>query len=99
MNYSFLKVKSYDFEHSEFLLYQNLVLRESGRFEEALKHLGEFEGDIGDKLECLELKADLMFKLNRLTDAENLYRQLIKRNPENRTYYNALTNCLRITGN
>ncbi|CAF5135187.1 unnamed protein product, partial [Rotaria sp. Silwood1] len=39
--------KPYDNEHSEYLLYQNLVLRESGQYEDALRHIQVHEKDIG----------------------------------------------------
>lgn len=40
----------YDFEHSEFLLYQNMVIQESGAYEEALKHLLANKDQIYDKV-------------------------------------------------
>lgn len=44
----------YDFEHSEFLLYQNMVIRESGAFEEALRHLQTNKDQIYDKVTIQE---------------------------------------------
>lgn len=41
---------SYDFEHSELLLYQSMVIQESGDLEEAVKHLDKFKEQIHDKL-------------------------------------------------
>lgn len=40
----------YDFEHSEFLLYQNMVLQESGAYDDALKHLQSNKDQIYDKV-------------------------------------------------
>ena len=42
--------KPYDNEHSEFLLYQNLVLREAEQYEDALRHIQIHEKDIYNKL-------------------------------------------------
>ena len=53
----YLQVKStHDFEHSELLLYQNMILRESGRTRDALKHLIEYSKFITDKLQVQELQ-------------------------------------------
>lgn len=45
-----------DIEHSELLLYQNMVLRESGQLKEALKYLEDYEQLICDKLSLKEIK-------------------------------------------
>ena len=51
-----LNKSSLDFEHSEMLLYQNMIHRESGRKKEALDHLDKYENYITDKLQVKELK-------------------------------------------
>jgi hypothetical protein len=51
-----LQVKPNDYEHSELLLYQNMVLREAGSLEEALGHIREFEVQIVDKLAVTEIQ-------------------------------------------
>jgi hypothetical protein len=38
-----------NFEHSEMLLYHNLIIEESGKFDKALEHLELIEGDICDR--------------------------------------------------
>jgi N-alpha-acetyltransferase 15/16, NatA auxiliary subunit len=51
----FLQQKStFDYEHSELLLYQNMVLQESGALHEAIQHLDRYKDQICDKLSVLE---------------------------------------------
>ncbi|UJR25810.1 hypothetical protein I4U23_007160 [Adineta vaga] len=89
--------KAYDNEHSEFLLYQNLVLRESGQYEEALHHIQIHEKDIYNKLTLAEIKYDLYMRLNSNDRAETILRDLIERNNENKKYYYMLEKCLHLT--
>ena len=84
------KKPSYDYEYSELLLYQNMVIRESGDVEAALKHLEEYEQSICDKITYKETKGRYLLQLGRLEEAENLYMELLKRNPENHEYYQQL---------
>ncbi|CAB4067204.1 NAA15_16 [Lepeophtheirus salmonis] len=63
---------TYDFEHSELLLYQNMVMNESGDVEGALNHL------------------------EKNKEAEEVYRSLIKRNPENHSHYDKLIDALEV---
>lgn len=85
---------SYDYEYSELLLYQNLVLRESGALEEALDHLEDYATSICDKVTLAELNGELMMKLDRHDAASEIYRNLVNRNPENRDYYLKLEEAL-----
>lgn len=55
------KPKQVDYEHSELLLYQNMVLRESGQLQEAFDHLTKFEAQIVDKLTLQETKGRLIW--------------------------------------
>ena len=89
--------KPYDNEHSEFLLYQNLVLREGEQYEDALKHIQIHEKDIYNKLSIAEIKSDLYMRLNTFDRAETILRDLIERNPENKKYYFMLEKCLHLT--
>ncbi|XP_031636595.1 N-alpha-acetyltransferase 15, NatA auxiliary subunit [Contarinia nasturtii] len=79
--------ETYDYKHSELLLYQNQILQESGDFEKALKHIEEFESQIVDKLAVRETMGDLCLKLGNFEKAATIYEGLIKRNPENTLYY------------
>jgi peptide alpha-N-acetyltransferase len=38
-----------NFEHSEMLLYHNLIIEESGKYEKALEHLESIKEDICDR--------------------------------------------------
>eukprot|EP00795_Rhopilema_esculentum_P000514 gene514-10194_t len=87
---------SHDFEHSEMLLYQNMILRESGKKKEALQHLNDYSKFITDKLQVKELQASLHMELDQLKEAEEIYRGLLKRNPENWFYYRKIEECLKL---
>lgn len=50
----FVLQSGYDFEHSEFLLYQNMVIQESGAYDDALKHLQANKEQIYDKVTIQE---------------------------------------------
>lgn len=89
--------KAYDSEHSEFLLYQNLVLRENGQYEDALRHLQTYEKDIYNKLTIAEIKYDLYMRLGTNDRAETILRDLIERNNENKKYYYMLEKCLHLS--
>ncbi|XP_071539281.1 N-alpha-acetyltransferase 15, NatA auxiliary subunit isoform X2 [Panulirus ornatus] len=88
---------TYDYEYSELLLYQNLVIRESKNLHEALKHLNTYEANICDKVTLQELRGEILMKLGRKEEASEVYRGLIKRNPENRSYYLMLEEALGLT--
>lgn len=88
--------KAYDNEHSEFLLYQNLVLRENGQYDDALRHLQTYEKDIYNKLTIAEIKSDLYMQLGMNDRAERILRDLIERNNENKKYYYLLETCLHL---
>lgn len=81
------KKPTYDYEYSELLMYQNMVIRESGNEEAALKHLEEYESAICDKISLKEIKGKYLLSLGRLAEADSLYVDLLKRNPENHDYY------------
>uniref|UniRef100_A0A158P9G8 N-alpha-acetyltransferase 16, NatA auxiliary subunit n=1 Tax=Angiostrongylus cantonensis TaxID=6313 RepID=A0A158P9G8_ANGCA len=100
-----LQPSSYDFEHSELVLYQNMILCEAGQLEEALSKLEENAAVIVDKVTYMErrgkslftfLDSAILMELQRMEEAEKVYRQLIDRNPENISYYCSLEICLRL---
>ena len=47
---------AYDYEHSELLLYQNMVIQESGDYKGALEHLDTYEEQICDKVTLMEIR-------------------------------------------
>ena len=91
------KKPSYDYEYSELLLYQNMVIRESGDVEAALAHLELYHQSICDKINMKEIKGRYLLSLNRHSEAESLYIDLLKRNPENHEYYKQLEESRKAT--
>ena len=80
-----------DYEHSEMLLYKNMLYEEGGELEEALSHLERSESEIVDKLCFHEKRAALLVQLGRYAEAEAIYRgTLLKRNPEHYGYHAGL---------
>ena len=69
-----LQKAAYDYEHSELLLYQNMVIQESGDFSGALDHLDKYEDQICDKLSMQETRGLNMIKCGKLEQAEKIYR-------------------------
>ncbi|XP_071786525.1 N-alpha-acetyltransferase 15, NatA auxiliary subunit-like [Asterias amurensis] len=86
-------VKPYDYEHSEFLLYQNQVLRESGDYEKALQFLEKYEAQICDQVSILVTRAEILLQLNRASEATSIYEELVERNPESWSNYEGLEKC------
>ncbi|XP_032687524.1 N-alpha-acetyltransferase 15, NatA auxiliary subunit [Odontomachus brunneus] len=87
----------YDYEHSELLLYQNMVIQESGESEQALKHLDKYSDQICDKVTVKEIYGKLRLQLNQYVEAEQVYKELLDINPENTTYYIRLAEAERHT--
>merc|ERR1712001_10506 len=81
---------AYDYEHSELLLYQNMVMQESGDYAGALAHLDKYEDQICDKLSLLENRGLNFIRTKQLEEAELIYLDLIQRNPGNHLYYQKL---------
>lgn len=86
----------YDIEHGELLLYQNMVLREAGRPQKALDQLTSYELLMHDKLVVREIKGSLLLELKQFKEAERIYRDLLRRNPENKHYYQELEKALQL---
>jgi len=84
------KKPGYDYEYSELLIYQNLVIKESGNVSGALSHLDEYESAISDKISMKECRGRYLIELDRLSEADAVYVDLMKRNPENHDYYRQL---------
>lgn len=83
-----------DYEHSEMLLYKNMLLEEDGLKQEALDHLESCAEHIVDGLFLKEKRADLMRQLGRTSEAEAIYRTLLRRNPEHHGYHAGLQACV-----
>ncbi|CAK9804652.1 N-alpha-acetyltransferase 15, NatA auxiliary subunit [Anthophora plagiata] len=87
----------YDYEHSELLLYQNMVIQESGECEQALKHLDKHSEQICDKVTVKETYGKLRLQLKQYAEAVQVYTELLNINPENTTYYARLAEAERHT--
>lgn len=85
-----------DIEHSEAALYKNTVIAEKGDTEAALKHLESIFKTNSDRTAVMELRAEYLLKLDRKSDAEKAYRELLERNAEYRAYYNGLEQSLSL---
>ncbi|XP_076646655.1 N-alpha-acetyltransferase 15/16 isoform X1 [Halictus rubicundus] len=97
MGYSSNVQICYDYEHSELLLYQNMVIQESGECEQALKHLDKYSDQICDKVTVKETYGKLRLQLKQYAEAAEIYEELLKINPENTTYYARLAEAERHT--
>lgn len=80
----------FDMEHSEAVMYKNMVIAESGNLEKALDHLEAIGPRMTDVLAVMEMKADYLLRLGRKPEAEAAYTALLERNSENSIYYDAL---------
>ncbi|EDO18423.1 hypothetical protein Kpol_1032p15 [Vanderwaltozyma polyspora DSM 70294] len=92
------------YENNECLIYKNdIMYRAAGsqkdKLENVLKHLNQIEPNVFDKYSVLERKASIYMKIGELKEAAKVYRTLIKRNPDNFSYYKLLEVALGITGN
>uniref|UniRef100_A0A7S0PZY0 Uncharacterized protein n=1 Tax=Coccolithus braarudii TaxID=221442 RepID=A0A7S0PZY0_9EUKA len=79
-----------EYEHSEMLLYKNMLLEEGGLLHKALDHLNEIEPLVVDKVSLREKVAQLLVKLGRFEDAKKAYNDMLDRNPEHFTYHAGL---------
>lgn len=86
------------YEHSECVLYKNQIIAEAGNFTKALEVLEADKDSISDKLAYMEYKAKYLLLLNRKNEASKVYRELLKRNPDNIQYYTLLETALGSVG-
>lgn len=89
--------KIIDYEQSELLLYQVMILFEAASYKEALDFLNKHSSQICDRLAVLEYKAQLLLALGRNTEAAKVIQEhLIARNQENYLYYQQLEQALNL---
>eukprot|EP00405_Crypthecodinium_cohnii_P051661 CAMPEP_0206599610 /NCGR_PEP_ID=MMETSP0325_2-20121206/45276_1 /ASSEMBLY_ACC=CAM_ASM_000347 /TAXON_ID=2866 /ORGANISM="Crypthecodinium cohnii, Strain Seligo" /LENGTH=934 /DNA_ID=CAMNT_0054110703 /DNA_START=36 /DNA_END=2840 /DNA_ORIENTATION=- len=74
------------YDKSELYMYKASLMEEGGKFEEALQCLQTHDKSIVDRLGAEEAKGRLLMFLGRFSEAEEIYRKLIKKNSENHTY-------------
>ena len=83
-----------EYEHSEMLLYKNMMMQEDGMKQEALEHLDKHQKEICDVLCWMETRAQLLRELDRHDESSAIYKQLLKRNPEHVGYHAGLQACV-----
>ena len=76
-----------EYEHSEMLLFKNMLIEESGDTLRALDHLDSIETQVVDKLGMKETRGQLLLKLEKFDEAATVFAELISRNPENVRYH------------
>ncbi|KAI9596121.1 NMDA receptor-regulated protein 1-domain-containing protein [Syncephalis fuscata] len=86
-----------DYNHSELLLYRNMIIEESGDLEGALKDLDTIQSRVCDVVLVLEKRASILKKLNRTDEARSMYRKLIRENPDHRGYIEGYLACRGIS--
>ncbi|EGW31984.1 uncharacterized protein SPAPADRAFT_138897 [Spathaspora passalidarum NRRL Y-27907] len=85
------------YEQSECVLYKHQILSEAGDYERALKALENDKDSIKDMLSYMEYKAKYLLLLGQKKEASLIYRELLKRNPDNISYYPLLETALDTT--
>jgi peptide alpha-N-acetyltransferase len=75
-----------EYENSELFMYKASIMEEAGKFEEAMDCLKQHEREIVDKLGLYEIQARLCMFLGRFDEAAEIYRRLVRINPENHVY-------------
>mmetsp|Transcript_10321 Transcript_10321/g.26713 ORF Transcript_10321/g.26713 Transcript_10321/m.26713 type:complete len:936 (+) Transcript_10321:91-2898(+) len=74
------------YDKSELILYKAQIMEEGGKFEESLECLKQHEKTTVDKLNLQEAKGRLCMFLERHSEAAEIYRRLLDKNPEHHTY-------------
>ncbi|KAJ1031350.1 hypothetical protein NDA16_000819 [Ustilago loliicola] len=85
------------YEHGEVLLYHASILEEQAKFQQALDLMEASRKRIVDLRGKHEAQARCLAGLGKKHEAEKLWRDLIKSNPENKRYFGGLLNLLPIT--
>ena len=86
-----------DDRHQQAVLYKNMIIAELDDTERALEHLNVASKTIYDRQLVMELRAEYLLKLNRKSEAEEVYWKLLSRNQENRAYYRGLQSAKSIS--
>ncbi|KAK9448637.1 NMDA receptor-regulated protein 1-domain-containing protein [Limtongia smithiae] len=88
-----------DIEHSELLLYKNMIIYQSGDVARALTDLDAVADKVLDKLSVLEYRAQYLQDLGRRDEAVKAYRKLLNRNADCLAYYEGLEKALGVMDN
>ena len=92
-NREFMTTKQSKMDKSELLIYEAIIYKDAGKFDQAIELLNTHESDIRDKSYRLEFLAELHTAKGDLTEAKACYEQLNKRNPSCVMYYEGLFQC------
>lgn len=84
------------YENSEHVLYKIMLHMKLDENEKALELINKHEIIILDKSKMLEMKGEVLMKLNKKKEASLVYRMLLKRNPDNSSFYLLLEKSLDI---
>jgi tetratricopeptide (TPR) repeat protein len=72
------------------------ILQEADRLSDALEFLEENAVVMSDRLTYFELRADLLFKLGKIAEAEDVYMRLLERNHDAVDYMKRVEECKSI---
>ncbi|TPX33987.1 hypothetical protein SmJEL517_g03200 [Synchytrium microbalum] len=86
------------YENSEMYLYRNTIIEESGDYSTALDDLYQIGSKVIDKKAFKETRARLLLKSGKKPEAEQVYRSLVKENPDCLPYLEGLQACLSLSG-
>mmetsp|Transcript_30404 Transcript_30404/g.83776 ORF Transcript_30404/g.83776 Transcript_30404/m.83776 type:complete len:937 (-) Transcript_30404:396-3206(-) len=75
-----------EYENSELFMYRATIMEEAGKLEDALECLRQHEKSIVDKIGLLEMKGRLCMFLQRYGEAAEVFRRLVRINPEHQVY-------------
>ncbi|KAJ3276539.1 N-alpha-acetyltransferase 16, NatA auxiliary subunit [Terramyces sp. JEL0728] len=78
------------YEDSEFVLFRAFLMEESNDFQRALDFLDSVKDRVCDRRTFMEIRAQLLLKLERFNDAEEEYSKLIEMNPDYTKYLDGL---------
>lgn len=87
-----------DLEHSEAVMYRNMIISETGDYERALEHLEAACKQNLDRAAVMEARAKYLTELGKKEEAETACRALVDRNPDHPEYYDSLVKVLDIKG-
>ncbi|KAJ3204479.1 hypothetical protein HK099_001110 [Clydaea vesicula] len=88
-----LPVNYLDYEHSEMLLYKNLILEEMGDLKVALTHLERIKKNVLDLTSWKESKARILMKLKNFELASIIFSELFESNSDSLEYLKGLEEC------
>lgn len=73
--------------------YKVMILQEAGRLPDALEFLEENAAMLPDCLTYFEMRADLLVKLGKISEAEDVYMRLLERNQDCLDYMKRVEEC------